>query len=276
MNRLSKLALLLLLALQITGCNTMQGSSSEKTTAPVLSRIEQRGELILGTSANMPPMTYTKDGQVVGFDIDMARLMADVMDVRLTIKTLRFADLLPALQRGDVDVVISNLTITPERNKKVAFVGPYLTSGKCLVSKNENLARAAEAEELNRPETRIAVLKGSTSERFVRTLLPKATVTTTEDIASGVQLVIDDQVGALLSEYPICLSTLQSHPDAGFVSVLSLLSYEPIGIALPDNDPLFVNWTENFLTRMDGTNSLEALSRKWFGKFEISVDQAAQ
>ncbi len=276
MNRLFKLALLLLLALQITGCNTMQGSSSEKTTAPVLSRIEQRGELILGTSANMPPMTYTKDGQVVGFDIDMARLMADVMDVRLTIKTLRFADLLPALQRGDVDVVISNLTITPERNKKVAFVGPYLTSGKCLVSKNENLARAAEAEELNRPETRIAVLKGSTSERFVRTLLPKATVTTTEDIASGVQLVIDDQVGALLSEYPICLSTLQSHPDAGFVSVLSLLSYEPIGIALPDNDPLFVNWTENFLTRMDGTNSLEALSRKWFGKFEISVDQAAQ
>ena len=276
MNRLFKLSLLPLLALLTTGCNTLQSSSTEKTTAPALSRIEQRGELILGTSANMEPMTFSRDGKVLGFDIDMARLMADVMDVRLNIKTLPFTELLPALQRGEVDVVISNLTITPERNKKVAFVGPYLTSGKCLVSKNENLARAAETDDLNRPETRIVVLEGSTSERFVRTLLPKATVTTTKDIAGGVQLVIEDRVGALLSEYPICLSTLKNNPDAGFVSILSLLSYEPIGIALPGNDPLFVNWTQNFLTRMDGTNALEALSRKWFGKFSIAADQPEQ
>ena len=108
------------------------------------------------------------------------------------------------------------------------------------------------------------------------TLLPKATLTTTDDIASGVQLVIEDRVGALLSEYPICLATLKNHPDAGFVSVLSLLSYEPIGIALPGNDPLFINWTQNFLTRMDGTNALEALSRKWFGEIEITADQGEQ
>ena len=276
MNRFFKSSLLLGLVLLIAGCNTMQTSSHSESTAPVLSRIQQRGELLLGTSANMPPMTFMQNGKAVGFDIDMARLMADVMDVRLNIKTLPFGELLPALQRGDVDLVISNMTITPERNKTVAFVGPYLTSGKCLVSKNEQLARAAEADHLNRPETRIAVLKGSTSERFVRTLLPKATVTTTDDVASGVQLVIDDRVGAMLSEYPICLSTLKDYPDAGFVSILSLLSYEPIGVALPPNDPLFVNWTENFLTRMDGTNSLQALSRKWFGEFGIAVEQAEE
>jgi hypothetical protein len=45
-----------------------------------------------------------------------------------------------------------------------------------------------------------------------------------------------------------------------------LLSYEPIGIAIPGNDPLYINWTENFLQRVDGTGLLEELAVRWFGR----------
>jgi polar amino acid transport system substrate-binding protein len=251
--------------LLVSACNTTQTRNSD---APVLSRIAQRGEVILGTSANMAPMTYTKeDGTVVGLDIDVARLMAKSMEVKLTIKTLPFAELLPALDRGDVDVVISNMTITTKRNLQAAFVGPYMTSGKCIITKQEGLARAEQAEDLNTPETRMAVMEGSTSEDFVKTLLPRATITTTGDFQSGVKMVANDEVGGLLTDYPICLSTLKDNPDAGFVSLFSLLTYEPIGIALPSGDPLFVNWTENFLARMEGTGILDEIGKHWFGQF---------
>ncbi|MCP4289250.1 MAG: transporter substrate-binding domain-containing protein [Gammaproteobacteria bacterium] len=76
--------------------------------SPMLARILQKGELVLGTAGNMPPMTHTReDGRIVGFDIDLARLMANSMGVKLDIRVLPFDTLLPTLQRGEVDIVIS-------------------------------------------------------------------------------------------------------------------------------------------------------------------------
>ena len=232
----------------------------------MLSRIEKSGELVLGTSGNMPSMSETRDGKVVGFDIDLARLMASGMGVKLNIKTMPFNELLPALQNGDVDVVISNITMNPQRNMSVAFVGPYMTSGKCVITKEERLAKATEAENLNVPETRLAALQGSTSAEFIKVLLPNVSLTLVEDFDGGVRMINDNKIGGILTDYPICLSMLKKYPDAGFVSLFSLLSYEPIGIAIPGDDPLYINWTENFLQRVDGTGLLEELAIRWFGR----------
>ena len=155
---------------------------------------------MLGTSGDMEPMSFTHaDGKVVGLDVDIGRFMAQAMGVKLTTRTLPFTELLPALQRGEVDVVISNLTITPKRNMSVAFVGPYMTSGKCILTKQESLARAQQAEDLNTPDTRIAVMKGSTSEDFVRTLLPQATVMLADSRTAAVDLVKSDQAGGIVA-----------------------------------------------------------------------------
>jgi polar amino acid transport system substrate-binding protein len=252
MTNLGKIIPVALALLLLAGCNTMQTRGSGTSA---LARIEQRGELVLGTSGDMEPMSYTReDGTLVGLDIDIGRFMAQAMGVKLTTRTLPFTDLLPALQRGEVDVVISNLTITPKRNMSVAFVGPYMTSGKCILTRQESLARAQQAEDLNTPDTRIAVMKGSTDSR-----------------AAAVDLVKSDQAGGMLTDYPICMSTVKNHPEAGFVSLFSLLSYEPIGIALPGNDPLFVNWTENFLQRLEGTGILDEIGKHWFGEFGEAV-----
>lgn len=266
--------LLSALLVLLTGLTAAQIAWADSAN-PVLSRIQQRGELVLGTSGNMPPMTHTRDdGKVVGFDIDLAELMAAGMDVKLTIKTMAFDKLLRALERGDVDVVISNITMTQKRNLRAAFVGPYMTSGKCVITKREPLARAEAAENLNSPEIRLAALSGSTSADFVRLLLPKASLTLVEDYDAAVRLINDDKLGGLLTDYPVCLAMLKRYPDAGFVSLFSLLSYEPIGIALPGNDPLLVNWTENFMTRVDEMGVLEELAIRWFGKpVAISEDK---
>jgi ABC-type amino acid transport substrate-binding protein len=237
------------------------------TSGTQLSAIQERGELVLGTSGNMPPMSQKlDDGKVVGFDIDLARLMASGMGVKLKIKTMSFSELLPALQNGDVDVVISNMTMNPQRNMKVAFIGPYMTSGKCVITREERLAKAEEAENLNVPETHLAALQGSTSAEFIKVLLPNATLTLVEDFDGGVRMINDGKVGGMLTDYPICLSMQKKYPDAGFVSLFSLLSYEPIGIAIRGDDPLYINWTENFLARVDGTGLLEELAVRWFGR----------
>ena len=238
--------------------------------APAMSRIVKNGQMVLGTSGNQPPMTMLDEsGKSAGFDVDLAGLMAQALGVKLVTKHIQFNKLLDALESGEVDVVISNMTINPSRNMRVAFVGPYMTSGKCLITKKENLAKAEGAEELNIPEMNLVVLKGSTSEDIVRTLMPKVKLATVEDIDKGVKMVADDKVGGMMADYPVCLHTVNANPEAGFISVFSMLTYEPIGIALPSNDALFVNWTSNFLERLDKTKTLEVLASKWLGKYMI-------
>ncbi len=263
MTRFLKLATLGLLALVASGCNTMEVQSDAST----LALVQERGRLILGTSGNMPAMSQrdASGGSAVGFDVDMGRLMAKAMGVEFESKIMPFDELLPALKEGKVDLVISNVTMTPARNLDVAFVGPYLVSGKCFVTKDEALARATEAGNLNTPATRIAVLKGSTSEDFARALFSRATIITIDDYTAGAGMVSSGQAGAMLTDYPICMSALKSNPDAGFVSVFSLLSYEPIGIALPPGDSLFINWTENFLDRLKSTGIMKKMGQHWFG-----------
>ena len=234
--------------------------------APVMTRIQKSGKLVLGTSASMEPMTFKQaDGTVAGMDVDLAKLMASGMDVKLEIKVMSFDELIPALRSGKVDVVISNMTINPSRNMQVAFIGPYLTSGKCIVTREENLAKTKEAGKLDLKDVHLAVLKGSTSEAFVHTLMPSVTIESIENSQQGADLVSSDKVRGMLTDLPVCLATIKNNPDAGFVTVVSLLSYEPIGIAVPGNDPLFMNWTENFLARVDRTALLDVLAVKWFG-----------
>lgn len=238
-----------------------------------VTRILERGILVVGTSGNMPTMSFIDDqGRPAGFDIDLARIMADVMETKLEIRVMPFTELVPALGRGEVDMVISNLTITPRRNLQVSFVGPYITSGKCVVSRDERLSNPDGSRDVNTAETTLAVLAGSTSEDFARELLPQATLVRIQTYAEGVRMLLDGKASGMLTDYPVCLATLKENPDAGLVSVFSRLTYEPIGIALPPGDARFINFAEHLLERLDQTGALEELGRRWFGKNALSRD----
>ncbi len=255
---------LLSLLVFIGGCAPTNDLVAAEHSTTTLQEILTKGELVVGTSGNMAPLNMTtKDGQVIGLEIDMATIMAKSMGVTLKVETMPFADLLPALESGKVDMVLSGMTITPERNLRVAFIGPYIISGKCFLSKAETIAKAEEAADINTPNTRLAALAGSTSQKLVETLISKATLTTVADYDEGVSLVLNDKVDAMVADYPLCAVSLVRYPDAGLVGGFSLLTYEPLGIALRGNDPLLLNWVTNFLGRMDGTGTLELMRDRW-------------
>jgi polar amino acid transport system substrate-binding protein len=228
------------------GCAQMQQGYSSSSASPVLDRIQKRGELIVGTMGNMPPLNMTaKDGEIFGLEPDLARMMADAMNVRVRFVTRPFSELLPALQAGQVDMVLSGMTITPKRNMKVAFVGPYFISGKAFLTKIKTIAMAKEADEVNSPNTKIVALKGSTSQEFAETVLDKTTLFTTANYDEAVDMVLKDKVQAMIADYPICVVSVFRYPEAGLLSVVTPLTYEPIGIAIPAHDPLLMNWATN-------------------------------
>jgi polar amino acid transport system substrate-binding protein len=216
-------------------------------------------------SGNQPPLNATsRAGEIFGLEADLARVLASSMGVEAELVPIPFPELLDALEAGKVDLVMSGMTITPERNQRFAFIGPYFISGKSILTKSKTLAEADEAADINTPEVRLAALAGSTSQRFVEVFAPKSTLVTTNDYDEAVRMVREDEVDAVVADYPICVLSAMRYPIDGLVTLVSPLTVEPIGVAMPANDPLFMNLVENFLNAVRATGTLERLRARWF------------
>jgi polar amino acid transport system substrate-binding protein len=262
--RSSFVAVMVVVSLMV-GLGQLFAAGEIRSLSPVLDRIQAKKELVVGTAASMPPLNMTtKDGQIVGMEVDLAQLFADAMEVKLTLKPMRFGDLLLALGKGQVDMILSGMTMTPQRNLKVAFVGPYFASGKSILTKKGNVDSLDELSKINQPDKVLVALKGSTSQMFVERLLPKAKLQLADDYDQAVAMVRDNKVIAMVADYPICVVSVHRYPDRGLATLSKPISYEPIGIALPASDPLLVNWVQNVLNFLDKTGQLDAVTQRWF------------
>ena len=175
-----------------------------------------------------------KRGEVIGLDIDLARAMAEALKVKLRLAVLPFSELLPALQAGRVDAVISGMTITPERSLQATFVGPYFVSGKSYLTKADGPVAGKGPAELNDPAIRLAALRASTSQAFVEQVMPRARLVPILDYDAGINLVLQDRVDAMVADFPVCVFSVFRYPDRGLYALVTPFTEEPIGIALPE------------------------------------------
>ena len=259
------LVVLMIVAGLLAGYAQMAVAADAAKTAPVLDRIVAKKELVVGTAASMPPLNMTmKDGQIAGLEVDLANLIASAMGVKLTLKTMPFNALLPALQAGQVDMILSGMTITPTRNLKVAFVGPYMVTGKSILTKQAAAESMSEPALINKPERVLVALKGSTSQTFAEKLFPQAKLLLADDYNQAVSMVREDKAQAMVADMAICQLSVYRYPDAGLAALGKPISYEPLGIAIPGNDPLLINLLQNFLNTIDKDGSMEAIAKRWF------------
>lgn len=82
-----------------------------------------------------------KDGSLKGLDIDLSRLIASSMHVKLRIVEMPFDKLISALEKGKIDMILSCMTITPQRNMRVVYVGPYFISGQSIMTTKDVAAK---------------------------------------------------------------------------------------------------------------------------------------
>ncbi|MDG2335320.1 MAG: transporter substrate-binding domain-containing protein [Myxococcota bacterium] len=262
------LPVLLSLILFGLGCANTAPSPDAKASnpgTPVINRIEQSGILRVGMSGDQPPFNAkTRNGEIVGIEPDLANALAAGLGVRAEFVQLPFGELLGSLEAGRVDIVLSQVTITPQRNRRVAFTTPYFITGKAILTGSEILAKAEKSQDLNIMGLRLSALAGSTSEEFIRTRMPSARLTTTADSDQAVKLVLNGSVDAMVADLPICVISVLRNPRAGLVTVSTPFTFDPIGAALPAHDPLFLNLVENFMLNLEGSGLMEQLTQRWF------------
>ena len=234
-----------------------------------LARVVSSGTLRVGMSGAQPPLNFeSKSGDVMGLEVDLARALAGLMGVELLIVEKPFAELLDALAAGQVDVVMSGMTTTPERSLRAAFVGPYYLSGKSILTRSSALAQADEAADLDSAALKLAALAGSTSEQFARRKLPKASLVTTPDYDAAVKLLLEGKVNALIADREILALTAFLHPKEGLATLRETLTIEPIGIAVPVGDAAFVHYLQNATAALEASGVLNSVRSRWLERGE--------
>lgn len=250
-------------------------SISNNTNAQeILNKILESGELRVGMSGDQPPFSMTAtDGSMFGLDVDMAKGLADNIGVKAKLIKMNFKDLIPALQAGEIDMIISGVTMTIERNKKVAFIGPYLISGNTFATKSKELAAAESVDDLDKEGVKISVMQGTTSEEFLNANISKATVYKSATNKLAMQLVIDGKVDVMVAGYPTIAVALLDNRAEGLMTSDKLMDYEPIGFAVAPSDPLLLNLVTNYFHALERTEILDMLKTKWFEEGSWVLDK---
>jgi len=249
-------ALTLLLTLAFAGA---------ATAGPVVDRIQKRGELVVGMSGDQPPLNVTaREGKIIGLEVDIASRLASDMGVKLRLATMPFAELLPALSEGKIDLILSGMTMTTKRNTGTAFAGPYYVTGKAFLTKQKTIASLKNADGIDAPEYIVAALKGSTSQLYVEKVLPKARLVTTVDYGEALDLVLRDKAHVMVADYHFCAVAAIRYKEKGLTTVDAPFTFDPIGVAMPDGDPLLVNLVQNFLSSLMGSGDLKKMTERWF------------
>jgi polar amino acid transport system substrate-binding protein len=259
-------ALLWIATIGLLGCQMLPAAGGASTVGSKsrLQSILDSGRLRIGMTGDQAPLNMrNKEGEMIGLEVDLMGALAEAMGLEVEFVIMPFAELLSSLEDGDIDLVASGMTITPERNARVAFAGPYFITGKSVLSLGDRITNVEDPEDLDDSSRTYAALEGSTSAKFVREMLPNAKLVTTSNYDEGVQMVINGEIDGMLGDYQVCVLAEWRNPDVDLNALLTPFTIEPLGIALPADAPLLVNLVENYLDALEYTGLLTRFKAKW-------------
>ncbi|ACD21798.1 transporter substrate-binding domain-containing protein [Clostridium botulinum] len=213
------------MAISIVGCagnKNTAGSKDGKETASVLEAIKQKGKLVVGTSADYPPYEFHKevDGkdQIVGFDISIAKSLAEDLGVELQINDMDFDGLLIALQAGKVDMVFAGMTPTDERKENADFSDIYYTAQHGVIVRKGEEGKIKSIDDLK--DKKIGVQKGSIQERLANEKIPDAQKKALGKVTDLVLDLKNNKVDAILVELPVAEFNCEKNSDIALTNVI--------------------------------------------------------
>lgn len=121
-------------------------ASGSSVAGSAVEAIKEKGKLVMYTNAAFPPFEYLSDetSEAVGVDVDIAQAIADELGVKLVVENVEFGSIVPSIQAGKGDIGAAGMTVTPEREKDVAFSSTYATSIQYIIVPEETEVKVVE------------------------------------------------------------------------------------------------------------------------------------
>ena len=239
-------------------------AATDPSDSPTLKQVLARGELRVGLEAGyMPFEMVDKGGEIIGFDVDLARLMARKLGVKLVVVNQAWDGIIPALLTGKFDVTLGGRTITPERAKSVDFCDPYVVIGQTVLLNRKSAGQVRTVQELDTAARVVLAKLGTTGDIAARKQFKRAQLRTFEHQAEAVIEVQNGRADGFVYDLPFNAVMAARYPDT-LVHLKEPFTREDLGWAIRKNDPALRAWLNAFLAGLKQDGTYQALYKKWF------------
>jgi polar amino acid transport system substrate-binding protein len=245
-------------------CAQAPKEEAEVVQDNLIDRIVKRGVLKVGLDIFVPWSFKDKDGNMVGFEVDVATQLAEDMGVDVEFVPTEWSGIIPALLTGKFDVIIGGMGITTERALKVNYSIPYEYSGMDCVVNRAMLPGADSLEDLNKENIIIAVRMGGTPTAAAKKFTPKAQLHQFDSDEAVIQDVLNGNAHAAYSSSPKPAYWAVDYADKVYRPLKGeLFTSEPCGFVVPKGDPDSVFFFNAWIT--DKQDWLKDKSDYWYG-----------
>jgi len=255
------LLIMLIMSLTLTGLFA-NGSKEDTDSIGRLEGIKKSGKLVLATG-NYIPFEFLdgKTNKMVGYDIDLMRLMAEKLGVKLEVVDMDFTSLIPTLQAGKADVVCAAMYIKPAREEVVDFAKPYMKTGMVLVVPASNTT-IKSTDDLT--GLRVGAKMGATSEAVLQDMLKAGAKFEIVSYNETVDYMLDLETGRIDAAVNDLLNQLEfNKTKKGLKIVGKPFTSAELGIAVRDGDAELLAFINDCLDEFKADGTMEKLYTKW-------------
>lgn len=219
----SMASMVLALALLLGGCAT--APSTSPSSAP----------LMIGVTADYPPVIYKQGTQVVGIEADLARRLGAELKRPVFFVELAWDDLVPALLDNRIDIIMSGMSVNKERQVRITFSNPYMTNSLVAVVERNELANYPTTNSILESAKGVGVLKGSTADRFVTRHIPDANKTFVDAMSDVNRTFEGNRIRVFIGDI-FAVAWLVSENEATLAGIWTPLHQEPVAWGFRNDD----------------------------------------
>jgi polar amino acid transport system substrate-binding protein len=252
---------LFLLVITFAFSQQLYASSEQKD---ILHIILDKGEINVGVSYLPPWVMKNKQGELIGFEIDIAKQLAEDMGVKVNFKEYQWQKMIPALKNGEIDIIASGLSITPKRALEIDFSNPYASSGYSLVSNLKLTKDFANIKDLNNEKVYITAVKGTVSADLARKIFPKAKLDLRETAKDATSAVVNGSVHAFVSSSPVPEFVSLKHPDKVDLPLKNPLLTTKEAFAVKQHNQEMVHFLNSWIIAHKADKWIDSSHQYWF------------
>ncbi len=246
------------------------------TTSPVfadaLDDIIERGTIRVGVSEFVPWTMKTPDGELVGFEVDVAKKIAGDMGVTAEFKVYEWTDIIQALNAGEIDVIAGGMAMTPARALKVNFTRPTAESGIGIATNTEMTKMITSFAELNDPKVIVATVADTYAASVAEMFFNEASVNTFRSVEQAEEQVVKGRAHVYLAGMSEARFLALKHPDVVDIPVGEPLVAQSEGLAVRKGEQELLNFLNTWVTARQTDSWLPTTRDYWFESMTWAMD----
>lgn len=243
-----------------------QSAGQELTKDSALETIKKRGAMRVGIATFVPWAFRDKKGELVGFEVDIAKKLAEEMGMELEFVPTNFSGIIPALLAGKFDIIITGISIQTKRAMTINYTIPYAQSGQALVGNKKLAAGFSTLEDFDNPDVVISTRRGTVGAKTARALFPKAQHRFFEEDVQAFQEVVNGKAHGSVALEPIPTQWVLAHDEVLFKPLGDQrLTNQLSAFAVRRGDPDFLAFLNAWITMREADGWLAERHHFWFG-----------